>query len=138
MGTEGSFPGGKVRAGREADCPLPSSAEDKKERGYTSSPPKRPLWHTAGHLYCDCVTRDAQRMAARRSAGMFFVTLHQRFALESFGATRTTTTAESRHVSSVVDEKLIELVRMHGVLYELSDENYKKLVSVKSVERNSF
>jgi hypothetical protein len=50
-GGGGSFPLGKVLRGRDADYSAPSSAEVKKERGYTSSPPKRLSWRVAGELY---------------------------------------------------------------------------------------
>jgi hypothetical protein len=40
MGTGGFFSGGKA-AGSEADRSLPSSAEDKNERNYAFTPPKR-------------------------------------------------------------------------------------------------
>jgi hypothetical protein len=43
MGTGGSFPGGKARPGRDADHSPPSSAEVKKEWGYTCSHHKRHL-----------------------------------------------------------------------------------------------
>jgi hypothetical protein len=43
VGTGGSFPGGKQRPERDADHSLPSSAEIKKERSYTSSHPNAPL-----------------------------------------------------------------------------------------------
>jgi hypothetical protein len=43
----GSFPGGKVRPGRDADHSSVSSAEVRRIMIYTSSPPKPP-WRVAG------------------------------------------------------------------------------------------
>jgi hypothetical protein len=60
MGTGGSRPAGNMRPGRDADHSPPSSAEVKKERGYTSSPPKLTSWLVAGLL---CVSVNA---ASRR------------------------------------------------------------------------
>jgi hypothetical protein len=51
MGTGGSFPGGKARPGRDADHSAPSSAEVKKEWGYTSCHPNASLWSVTGPLY---------------------------------------------------------------------------------------
>jgi hypothetical protein len=51
VGTGGSFPGGKVWPGHDADHSSPSSAKVKKERGYTSSPSKCPSWRIVGELY---------------------------------------------------------------------------------------
>jgi hypothetical protein len=50
MGTGTSFPGNKVRPGRDADHSPPSSAEIKKERGYTSSHPQAPLMASSGSI----------------------------------------------------------------------------------------
>jgi hypothetical protein len=43
--------GGEVRPGRDADHSPSSSAEVKKERGYTSSHPKRLPWRILGKIY---------------------------------------------------------------------------------------
>jgi hypothetical protein len=40
-----------VRQGRDADHSAPSTAEIKKDGGYTSSSPKRLSWRAAGQLY---------------------------------------------------------------------------------------
>jgi hypothetical protein len=41
---------------RDADQSPPSRAKVKKERGYTSSPPKRISWRVVGQLYFLCYT----------------------------------------------------------------------------------
>jgi hypothetical protein len=51
MGTGGSFPGGEVRPGRDADHSPRSSAEVKKESGCTSYPSKRLLWRVEDQFH---------------------------------------------------------------------------------------
>jgi hypothetical protein len=58
MGTEGPFPGGKTRPGRDADHSLPSSAEVENEVGAILPLPQDPPWRVAGLLYFLCCDRD--------------------------------------------------------------------------------
>jgi hypothetical protein len=51
MGTGGSFHGGKVRPGRDADHSPPSSAEVKNEQELYLLSPHVPPWRVAGQLY---------------------------------------------------------------------------------------
>jgi hypothetical protein len=50
MGTEGPFPGGKARPGRDADHSRPSSAK-VVNTSYISSPPQAPPWRVARVFY---------------------------------------------------------------------------------------
>jgi hypothetical protein len=50
MDTGGSFPGGKVRPGRDADHSPPCSAEVKKEQELYILSPKVPPWRVIGPL----------------------------------------------------------------------------------------
>jgi hypothetical protein len=51
MGTDGSFPGGKGRPGRDTDHSSSSSAEVKYEYELYVLSPHVPPWHVAGQLY---------------------------------------------------------------------------------------
>jgi hypothetical protein len=51
MGTEGPFPGGKERPGRDADHSPPSSAEVENEWELYLLSPQAPPWRVEGLLY---------------------------------------------------------------------------------------
>jgi hypothetical protein len=51
MGTEGPFPGGKARPGRDADHSPPSNAEVKNEQELYLLFPHAPPWRVARSLY---------------------------------------------------------------------------------------
>jgi hypothetical protein len=57
VGTEGSFPGGKVQQGHNADHSPPSSGDVKKEWELHLLSPQAPPWRVAGQIYfiCNCL-----------------------------------------------------------------------------------